>query len=202
MRIGRPAAPAARPARRRPAGMVLVLCAALFAPPCARAQQAGPHDATVHHPFDDVEKYVKVFDDPQRDAWQKPREVVEALGLRAGQTVADLGAGTGYFEAYLSKAVTPGGLVLAIDTEPAMVRHLGERMRKEKIAGVLPVLALPEEPFLPLGRVDCLLIVDTYHHIDDRLDYFRRVRPALASGGRVAVVDFQKRDTPVGPWTR
>lgn len=157
------------------------------------------HDATVSHPFDDPERWAKVFDDPERDAWQKPAEVVRALEIRPGMVAADLGAGTGYFEPYLAGAVGAKGLVLAIDTEPSMVRHLAQRAVRERLATVVPVLALPGEPFLPPGRVDRVLLVDTYHHIDSRLEYFRRVREAMAPGGRLAVVDFHKRPLPVGP---
>ena len=160
---------------------------------------ANPHDATAHHPFTGVEKWKKIFDDPKRDGWQKPKETVAGLDLKPGHIVADLGAGTGYFERHLSKAVAPGGIVLAIDTEPEMVQHLGRRALEEQTPNVVPVLALPDEPFLPPGRVDCVLIVDTYHHIDDRVNYFRRMKEALAPGGRVAVVDFHKRELPVGP---
>ena len=78
-------------------------------------------------------------------------------------------------------------------------RHLGRRARKDGLTNVLPVLGLNDEPFLPKGRVDRVLIADTYHHIDDRLVYFRRMREALAPGGSVAVVDFHKRPLPVGP---
>jgi ubiquinone/menaquinone biosynthesis C-methylase UbiE len=169
------------------------------APTPAPTPTSGPHDATAHEPFTDIDKWTKIFDDPNRDAWQKPKQVVDALRLKPGQIVADLGAGTGYFERYLAKAVSPRGIVLAVDTEPEMVRHLGERARLETTPNIVPVLALPEDPFLPPGRVDKVLIVDTYHHIDDRLEYFRRMRRALAPGGRVVVVDFHKRDLPVGP---
>jgi ubiquinone/menaquinone biosynthesis C-methylase UbiE len=153
----------------------------------------------VHHPFDDAQAWAKTFDDPARDAWQKPQELVKALALRPGMVVADLGAGTGYFSRFLSAAVAPGGMVLAIDVTPGMVSYLGERARREKTANVVPVLALPADPFLPEGRVDRVLIVDTYHHIDARLDYFSRMRRAMAPGGRVVIVDFQKRELPVGP---
>jgi ubiquinone/menaquinone biosynthesis C-methylase UbiE len=156
-------------------------------------------DATTHHPFNDPEKWAKVFDDPGRDEWQKPGEVVKALGLKPGMTAADLGAGTGYFMAALSQAAGSGGVVLEIDTEPEMVGYLAKRAKKEALLNVVPVLALYEEPFLPKGRVDRVLIVDTYHHIDDRRAYFTRMRQALAPGGRVAVVDFHKRPLPVGP---
>jgi len=183
------------------AALVMVLAAgpawAEQAP--ASPTPANPHDATARHPFTGVEKWKKIFDDPRRDGWQKPKETVAGLDLKPGQIVADLGAGTGYFERHLSKAVAPGGIVLAIDSEPEMVQHLGRRALEEQTPNVVPVLALPDEPFLPPGRVDCVLIVDTYHHIDDRLNYFRRMQEALAPGGRVAVVDFHKRELPVGP---
>jgi ubiquinone/menaquinone biosynthesis C-methylase UbiE len=164
-------------------------------PPAER----DPHDATARHPFDDVEKWIKVFDDPARDEWQRPQRVVEALGLRPGMIAADIGAGTGYFMRHLARAVAPEGFVLAIDTEPGMVKHLGERARKEGIRNAVPVLAAPDNPFLPTGRVDLVLIVGTYHHIDDRLDYFERLKGSLAPKGRVAIIDFHKRPLPVGP---
>jgi predicted methyltransferase len=183
------------------AALVMVLAAgpAWAEQAAASPTPAKPHDATARHPFTGVEKWKKIFDDPKRDGWQKPKEMVAGLDLKPGQIVADLGAGTGYFERHLSKAVAPGGIVLAIDSEPEMVQHLGRRALEEQTPNVVPVLALPDEPFLPPGRVDCVLIVDTYHHIDDRLNYFRRMQEALAPGGRVAVVDFHKRELPVGP---
>jgi predicted methyltransferase len=189
------------------ADRLLVLAALLgvlaaSAPWAARATAQStetPHDSTSHEPFKGVEKWTRIFDDPKRDEWQKPQEVVTALGLKPGQIVADIGAGTGYFEKRLSKAIAPGGIVLAIDTEPEMVRHLGERALQEGTANVVPVLALPQEAFVPPGRADCVLIVDTYHHIDDRVRYFRRMKEALAPGGRIVVIDFHKRPLPVGP---
>ncbi len=158
----------------------------------------GDH-ATVHHAFNDPERWAKIFDDPARAAWQKPDEIVAALELKPGMTAADLGAGTGYFTAGLSRAVGVKGVVLSIDPEPEMVQYLGRRAHREGLTNVVPVLALYEDPFLPPGRVDRVLIVDTYHHIDDRQAYFRRVGANLAPGGRVAIVDFHKRPLPVGP---
>jgi len=158
-----------------------------------------PHDATSTHRFTGVEKWVKIFDDPGRDLWQKPARVVEALGLKPGMVVADLGAGTGYFMRHLSQAVAPGGIVLAIDTEAEMVAHLGERAKKENLDNTVPVLGLGDRPFLPAGRVDRVLIVDTFHHINDRLDYLGRLKRALAPGGRLVVIDFHKKPLPVGP---
>jgi ubiquinone/menaquinone biosynthesis C-methylase UbiE len=173
--------------------VALLLLAAV--PALARSSD----DATSHRRFDDPAYWSKVFDDPRRAAWQKPEELVAALGLRPGQCVADLGAGTGYFSHLLSAAVGPTGTVLAVDPEPNLVAHLRERAEREGSANVVPVLASLDNPRLPAGLVDVVLIVDTFHHIDDRVAYFRRLRQALRPPGRIAIVDWQKRELPVGP---
>lgn len=159
----------------------------------------APFAATSRHAFDDVAHWSAVFDDPARDAWQKPEELVRALEIGRGMVVADLGAGTGYFSRYLSAAVGAAGTVFAVDTEPNLVAHLRERAEHEKTANVTPVLASFDEPRLPAGALDLVLIVDTYHHLDARLDYLQRLRRTLKPGGRVAVVDWQARELPVGP---
>ncbi len=173
----------------------------LIALAAALASAAGPHDATPgsKHSFADVGHWVSVFDDPARDAWQKPDDVVRALALRPGMRVADLGAGTGYFSRRLSAAVGETGTVFAVDVEPALVAHLRERAEKEGTANVVPVLASPDNARLPAGMIDRVLVADTYHHVDDRVAYFARLRAALAPDGRVAVVDWEKKATPVGP---
>jgi len=164
---------------------------------CAAAERG--HDATSHHSFADVEHWSTVFDDPSRDAWQKPAELAAALGLHPGMTVADLGAGTGYFSRHLSAAVGPEGTVLAVDTEPNMVARLRERAEAERTVNVVPILASADNPRLPAHATDLVLIVDTFHHIDDRLTYLRGLRRCLRPGGRVAVIDWQKHALPVGP---
>jgi ubiquinone/menaquinone biosynthesis C-methylase UbiE len=163
------------------------------------ADALPPDDATAHHSFDDVAKWTKVFDDPARDEWQKPRELVAALSLHPGMRVADLGAGTGYFSRYLAAAVGSDGTVYAVDTEPNLVAHLRARAEQEHTANVVPVLASADNPRLPLASLDLILIVDTYHHIDARRAYFGRLRRSLTREGRVAIVDWHKHDLPVGP---
>jgi arsenite methyltransferase len=160
---------------------------------------SGTHDATVHHGFDDVAKWVEVFDDPARDVWQRPDAVLRELGVASGMTVADLGAGTGYFSVRIARAVGPAGHVLAIDVEAKLVDYLKARAAKEKLPQIEAALVLPDDPSLPAHRVDLVLIVDTWHHIDDRLRYLTKLAAGLAAGGRVAVVDFKKGDFPVGP---
>jgi ubiquinone/menaquinone biosynthesis C-methylase UbiE len=167
---------------------------------CALRAEAPPSDdATSRHDFADVAHWSSVFDDPARDAWQKPAELVAALGLARGSVVADLGAGTGYLSSRLAAAVGPEGTVLAVETEPNLVVHLRARAEREKTPNVVPVLASPAEARLPVGLVDLILVVDTYHHFDDRRTYLRALRRFLRPSGRVAIVDWQKRELPVGP---
>jgi ubiquinone/menaquinone biosynthesis C-methylase UbiE len=158
-----------------------------------------PFRATSHRTFEDVAQWTKVFDDPARDAWQRPAAVVEALALAPGMTVADLGAGTGYFTTRLARAVGPTGTVLAVETEPNMVVHLRARAEREGAANVVPILGSADNPRLPAGAVDLVLIVDTFHHIDHRLAYLKTLASRLAAGGRIAIIDWRKDDLPVGP---
>ena len=162
-----------------------------------RAQQPAPKPSDhMQHRFDDPAKFAKSFDDPKRDAWQMPDRVIAALALKPDQSVADIGAGTGYFSMRLAKAV-PGGTVYAVDIEPKMVEHLKTRAAGEKLTNVTPVLASATSPNLSTP-VDLILVVDTYHHIGDRPAYFRSLRSRLTPGGRIAIVDFRK-DAPEGP---
>ena len=179
--------------------VAIVLLGALAAPDAPPTPADTGHDATIHHSFDDVAKWVAIFDDPGRDTWQKPDEVLRALGVAAGMTVADLGAGTGYFSVHIAKAVGDKGKVLAIDVEPKLVDYMKARAAKAHLPQMVAVLAPVDDPSLPKGGVDLVLIVDTWHHIDDRLHYLAKLAAGLKKGGRVAVVDFKKGDFPVGP---
>lgn len=165
------------------------------------ALAAEPYRATSSHPFDDVARWKKVFDDPGRDEWQKPGEVVAALEIEAGASVADLGSGTGFFLPHLSRAVGATGVVFAVDVEPNLVVHLRERAESERLRNVIPVLASFDDPRLPPKSLDLVLVVDTFHHLDHRLEYLRRLREALGPAGRVAIVDWKAGDLPKGPPT-
>jgi predicted methyltransferase len=156
----------------------------------------GEHGGHYHHRFDDAEKWARVFDDPARDAWQKPDEVIRALRLAPDAKVADIGAGTGYFAVRLSRAV-PAGRVYAVDSAPDMVRYLGERAKREGLANLVAVQAAEGGAKLS-EPVDVALLVDVYHHIPSRTAYFAALRSALSPGGRLAIVDFRV-DAPRGP---
>jgi cyclopropane fatty-acyl-phospholipid synthase-like methyltransferase len=152
------------------------------------------HPATMVHRFDNAEAWAKVFDDPARDAWQHPDDVVAALRLSPNMTVADVGAGTGYFTVRLARAV-PAGQVIATDIEPDMVRYLVDRARHEKLGNVRAVLAMGDDPRLEPNSVDRILVVDVWHHVANRGAYAKGLASALRPGGYVAIVDFTQEAT-------
>lgn len=123
-----------------------------------------------------------------RDSWQRPADVVDALGLGKGDRVADLGAGEGYFVEHLSVAVGTEGTVYAVDVDDELVAGLSRRFPPEE-TNVEAVRGAFEDPNLPDGAIDVVLIVNTYHHIEDRPGYFRRLQQDLSPGGRVAVIE-------------
>ncbi len=171
---------------------LLAACIAPAPPGPARAQAPETHQ----HSFSDAEKWSHVFDDPQRDEWQQPHRVIQALALKPDAVVADIGAGTGYFAARLAKMLG-NGEVYAVDIEPDMVKYLAERAQREGLANLKAIAGAPDDPRLP-GPVDLVLLVDVYHHIDDRARYFRALRSSLKPGAAIAVIDF-RLDSPEGP---
>ena len=172
--------------------LAALACAALIALP-ALAQHGEQH---FHGGFENAEKWSKEFDDPARDAWQKPAEVIRALALPPNAVVADLGSGTGYFAVRLGRAL-PQGRIYGLDVSADMVRFLNERAAKEKLPNVTSHRAGESDPNLP-APVDLVLVVDTYHHIGKRSAYFERLKAKLKPGGRIAIIDF-RLDSPTGP---
>jgi SAM-dependent methyltransferase len=150
-----------------------------------------------HHSFEDAEMWAKRFDNPERDAWQKPDDVVAMLELKPTDIVADIGAGTGYFVARIAPKV-PEGKVLGVDIEPKMVEYLTARAEKDGQTNVVGVVAAMDDPKLP-EPVDVILVVNTYHHIEGRTAYFQKQLDKLKDGARVVIVDFKKGELPFGP---
>jgi ubiquinone/menaquinone biosynthesis C-methylase UbiE len=137
-----------------------------------------------------------------RDDWQQPERVVAELGLRPRDRVADLGAGSGYFTLRLARAVGPEGRVYAVDVDEEMNDYLRGRVAKAGLANVEVILGRFEDPLLPDGGVDLVLVVDTYHHLEDRPAYFRSLQRDLAPAGRVAVIDYDGRKGWFVRWTK
>jgi predicted methyltransferase len=159
---------------------------------CASAQ--APH--TSEHRFTGAQHWAEVFDDPARDAWQKPHEVIQALALPPDATVADIGSGTGYFAVRLAHFV-PRGRVYGVDVEPDMVKYLAERAQREGLSNLESLSGASDDPHLP-EKVDLALLVDVYHHIEHREAYFSKLRASLKPRGRLAIIDFRP-DSTYGP---
>ncbi|WP_437603929.1 class I SAM-dependent methyltransferase [Sorangium sp. So ce590] len=151
-----------------------------------RAHGAGP----LVHRFERADDWVAAFEGPERDAWQKPAEVIAAMQIAPGMRVADLGAGTGYFLPHLARAVGPTGAVIGLDIERDMVRYMAERAARERLANVTAREVRPDDPGLEPGSVDRILVVNTWHHIPDRPAYTAKLKAALRPDGAVVVVDF------------
>jgi len=167
----------------------VLLCAASWA--CAaRAQTAQQEHHS--HPPQSAEEYARVLEDPARDAWQKPHEVLAALHLKGAETIADIGAGTCYFARRFARHA---GLVYAEDIDAGLL----EICRKDAPANLKTVLGVPDDPKLAAGAADIVFFCDVMHHIGNRSAYLEKVKRALRSGGRVVVIDFHKRPLPVGP---
>jgi predicted methyltransferase len=124
-----------------------------------------------------------------RDGWQHPEKVVASLDIAPSDIVADIGSGDGYFLSWLSRAVGPDGRVYAVEVDEELVRELEERVRKEGLRNVEVLRGAFEDPRLPDGRIDLVFTCNTYHHVDDRPEYFARLRTDLSPHGRVAHLD-------------
>jgi predicted methyltransferase len=136
---------------------------------------------------------------PDRDAWQQPGRVMDALGIGDGSVVADLGAGGGWFTIRLARRVGPNGLVYAEDVQPEMMEAISRRVQREGLRNVRTVLGTDEDPRLPDASLDAALMVDAYHEVQDRVVFLHNVRKALKPRGRLGIVDFRKDGLGPGP---
>lgn len=150
-----------------------------------------------HHRFTDAEKWAKRFENPERDQWQKPDEVIAALSFKGNEIVVDIGSATGYFPIRFAQKLKEGK-VYGIDIEQSMVDFLNQRAKEEGIPNLLSILGKPDDPLIP-ESADIIFICDTYHHIEKRIDYFSRLKESFKPDGRLVIVDFVKGDIPVGP---
>jgi cyclopropane fatty-acyl-phospholipid synthase-like methyltransferase len=183
----------------RPAGSLLVfLLTALPAMAQHHHSEMKHNPDGMKHSFEDAQRWSAIFDAEDRDSWQKPQEVVEQMAIEPGMTVADLGAGTGYFLARLAHAVGDRGKVLGLDVEPAMVEFINRRGAEQGWTNVEARLIPGDDPGLAPDSVDRVLIVNTWHHLGSRPAYSRRLGESLRAGGAIFVVDYTL-ESPDGP---
>jgi ubiquinone/menaquinone biosynthesis C-methylase UbiE len=128
-----------------------------------------------------------------RDEWQQPQKVIQSLAIRAGDNIADLGAGSGYFTFLLAQAAGPTGKVYAVDIDKDMTELVARKAKKRGAQNIEVILAAPDDPALGQDRIDLVFTANTYHHIDNRVRYFAALRKALRPGGRLAIIDYDRR---------
>jgi ubiquinone/menaquinone biosynthesis C-methylase UbiE len=145
----------------------------------------------------DFETLVAHFEDPSRAEWQKPEAIIENLGPLTGKTVADIGTGTGYFAFPIAKKTAK---VIAIDIDKRFLDYIDHKKKTQKIGvNIETRLTAPDSSGLKSSEADMVLIVDTYHHIEDRLEYLQKLKKCLRKGGVLVIVEFKKEKTPPGP---
>jgi ubiquinone/menaquinone biosynthesis C-methylase UbiE len=180
--------------------LFLFLFTALILPASATAQDPVKRDAhQMHRLHTDPKSYIRALEDPKREAYQKPHEVIMALGLRAGEIIADIGAGSGYFAFRLSQHVGEKGRVYAVDVSPDMILHINRRIRELQVNNVISVLAEPDDPLLGDRSVDRFFFCDSWHHIENQTQYLSLMKRMLKPKGEVVMIDFHKKELPVGP---
>lgn len=130
--------------------------------------------------------------DSRRDAWQKPNEVVHALGIGKSEVIADIGAGRGYFA---RRFTAQAEKVYAVDIDAELLKLASDGAA----ANLETVLAAPGDPRLPANSIDTVFFCNAFHHIENRPDYLKRLTRVLRPGGRIVIIDFHKRALPVGP---
>lgn len=163
-------------------------------------EEHGHHhgDANHHMHQSSFEELLERFESPDRDAYQQPDSVIAFLGDIDGKKIMDIGAGTGYFSFRLADA---GASVIAADVDDQFQKYIGDK--KEELGMTDEQIALRKIPYdspaLDSSEVDMVIIVNTYHHIEDRVAYFEQVKRGLKPNGSLVVIDFFKRDLPVGP---
>lgn len=139
-----------------------------------------------------------LLESPDRDQWNKPDQIMDALGIADGSVVAELGAGGGWFTVHLARRVGPNGLVYAEDIQPQMIEYIGRRVQREGLANVRTVLGTAQDPRLPAG-IDVVLIMDVYQEIEDPVTLLRNVERLLRPQGRIGIVNFIKGGGGPGP---
>jgi ubiquinone/menaquinone biosynthesis C-methylase UbiE len=147
----------------------------------------------------DPKAYIAMLENPQREAEQKPEEVIAALDLKAGETLADIGAGSGYFTFRFARKVGDSGRVYAVDINSDMILHMNRYIRDKKVKNVTTVLSVPDDPLLPDVSINRFFICNTWHHVGNRPQYIALMKKMLKPGGQIVVMDYKKEQLPVGP---
>jgi precorrin-6B methylase 2 len=180
--------------------MPITFIAMILFPAILWAQDSIKRDEhQMHGLHDDPKAYIGALEDPKRDAYQKPHEVLAALNLKPGEVIADIGSGSGYFTFRLAHFVGAKGKVYAVDVSPDMIKHINRRIRELKATNVVTILADLDDPLLPERSVNRFFFSESWHHIENQTKYLALMKQMLKPGGEIVMIDFHKKEMPVGP---
>jgi arsenite methyltransferase len=167
-----------------------------FLPALLLAQKSPEEIKKMHQ---DPKAYISMLENPEREAEQKPEEVIAALDLKKGEALVDIGAGSGYFTFRFAQHVGNNGRVYAVDINSDMILYMNRQIRDRKLNNVVTVLSAPNDPLLPDITVDRFFICNTWHHVENRMGYIGLMKKMLKPGGQIIVLDYHKKELPVGP---
>lgn len=163
------------------------------------APAAARDGVSTFHQRNSTETLIRLYEDPGRQEWQRPQQVIDRLSVRPGDVVADIGAGTGYFSVLFAEKTGKSGTVYAVDIDRNMVEYVEQRAKREGLPNIRSILAKADDPALAKDSVDLIFICNTYMFIADRDLYLARLRNALKQNGRLAIVSYNQVDSPEGP---
>ncbi|HEX3321936.1 MAG TPA: class I SAM-dependent methyltransferase [Terriglobales bacterium] len=179
-------------------GLLWLALALVFLGSFCAAQSAAPAQAPKRATSAPYTGDLSIFDSPDRDQKLHVDRVMDTLGIAPGKTVADIGAGSGWFTVRAARRVGSGGTVYAVDINPEAIRYIDRRAQKESLANVKTVLSKADDPMLPTQAVDAVLILKTYHEIADPITLLKNLRPALRPGARLGIIDRNGNGTDHG----
>lgn len=180
--------------------LLILYCTAIL--PTLLIAQEMPKKGTIEQinkMHQDPKAYIAMLENPQRDQEQRPDEVIAAMDIKQGESLADIGAGSGYFSFRFAQKVGSGGRVYAVDINPDMILYMNRHIRDMGIKNVVTVLSAPDDPFLQKAGVHRFFICNTWHHVQNRPQYLALLKQILRPGGQIIVIDYQKKALPVGP---
>lgn len=141
----------------------------------------------------------EMFEDESRAEWQMVDEIIAAVGIKEGGAIADIGGGSGYFSRPLARAVGKSGIVYCCDFATKLLDFLQIKAKEEGLDNIVTVYAAEDRPMLPPKSIDMAFVCDTNHHIENRVEYYTKLKTVLRPGGKVVIIDWHKRDQKVGP---
>jgi ubiquinone/menaquinone biosynthesis C-methylase UbiE len=195
--VGQEPAPAAadaiakRPDRPKPPAIDMAIDPAAMIPPPATHYMGREIAQTMH--YSGAPWLVRESRQREEDC----RQLLEALAIKKGQRICDLGCGNGFYTLELARRVGPDGIIYAVDIQPQMLRMLAQRAAEEGLTNILPILSTAIDPRLPKGQVDLVLCVDVYHELSHPEPMLARIRESLAKEGRLVLAEFRGEDPAV-----